>query len=82
MSVEPARHQTLMVRTRILPEDEDPVELDYRLRNVEGSWRIIDVFMNGTVSELALRRSEYSSVFKREGFESLLSLLEEKIASR
>jgi hypothetical protein len=37
--------------------------------------------MNGTVSELALRRSEYSSVCKRDGFESLLSSLEEKIAS-
>jgi phospholipid transport system substrate-binding protein len=81
MSVEPSRHETLMVRTRILLVDEDPVELVYRLRKVEGSWRIIDVFMNGTVSELALRRSEYSSVFKRDGFEPLLSSLEEKSAS-
>jgi phospholipid transport system substrate-binding protein len=81
MSVEPSRHETLMVRTRILLVDEDPIELDYRLRKVEGSWRIIDVFMNGTVSELALRRSEYSSVFKRDGFEPLLSSLEEKSAS-
>ena len=71
-----------MVRTRILPVDEEPVELDYRLRGADGSWRIIDVFMNGTVSELALRRSEYSSVVKRKGFESLVSSLEEKIASR
>jgi phospholipid transport system substrate-binding protein len=69
-----------MVRTRIIFVDEDPIELDYRLRNAEGSWRIIDVFMNGTVSELALRRSEYSSVFKRDGFELLLSSLEEKSA--
>jgi len=80
LDAEPARQQTVMVRTRIVPTDEDPVELDYRLRGEEG-WRIIDVFMNGTVSELALRRSEYSSVVKRDGFESLLSALEEKIAS-
>lgn len=81
LTVQPSRHETLMVRTRIVPTDEDPVELDYRLRGADGDWQIIDVFMNGTVSELALRRSEYSSVFKREGFESLLSSLEEKIAS-
>jgi phospholipid transport system substrate-binding protein len=81
LAVQPSRHETLMVRTRIVPTDDDPVELDYRLRGAEGGWQIIDVFMNGTVSELALRRSEYSSVFKREGFESLLSSLEEKIAS-
>ena len=82
MDVEPSVQETFMVRTRILPADDEPVELDYRLHSVDGSWRIVDVFMNGTVSELALRRSEYSSVFKREGFESLLDSLEEKIASR
>jgi phospholipid transport system substrate-binding protein len=81
LTVQPSRHETLIVRTQIVPVDEEPVELDYRLRGAEGDWRIIDVFMNGTVSELALRRSEYSSVFKRDGFEALLSSLEEKIAS-
>jgi len=81
LTVEPATHETMMVQTRIVPTDEKPVDLDYRLRGADGSWRVIDVFMNGTVSELALRRSEYSSVFKRDGFESLLSSLEEKIAS-
>jgi phospholipid transport system substrate-binding protein len=82
LNAQPARYETVMVRTRILPVDEEPVELDYRLRGADGSWRIIDVFMNGTVSELALRRSEYSSVVKRKGFESLVSSLEEKIAAR
>ena len=70
-----------MVRTRIVPVDEDPVELDYRVRGADGSWRIIDVFMNGTVSELALRRSEYSALIKREGFTALLALLDERIDS-
>jgi len=81
LTIEPSSHETLMVRTRIVPVGEKAVDLDYRLRGADGSWRIIDVFMNGTVSELALRRSEYSSVFKRDGFESLLSSLEEKIAT-
>ena len=81
LAVEPSSHETLMVRTRIVPVGDKPVELDYRLRGANGIWQVIDVFMNGTVSELALRRSEYSSVFKRDGFESLLSSLEEKIAS-
>jgi phospholipid transport system substrate-binding protein len=81
LTAEPSRYDTVMVRTRIIPVDEEPVELDYRLRGADGAWRIIDVFMNGTVSELALRRSEYSSVFKRDGFEALLSSVEEKIAS-
>jgi phospholipid transport system substrate-binding protein len=81
LTVEPSSHETVIVRTRIVPVGEKPVELDYRLRGANGRWQVIDVFMNGTVSELALRRSEYSSVFKRDGFDSLLSSLEEKLAS-
>jgi len=81
LSVEPSNYETMVVRTRIVPTDDDPVDLDYRLRDEQGSWRIIDIFMNGTVSELALRRSEYSSVVKRDGFEALLASLEEKIAN-
>ena len=38
-----------------------------------------DVFLNGTVSEVALRRSEYSSVLKRDGVEKLFSVVERKI---
>ena len=43
--------------------------------------RIIDVYMNGTVSEIALRRSEFSAVLERDGFDALLAELESKIAS-
>ena len=46
---------------------------------MDGEWKIIDIYLNGTVSELALRRSEYSSMIKREGFDSLIVALNDKI---
>ncbi|MCH2170746.1 ABC transporter substrate-binding protein [Myxococcota bacterium] len=50
--------------------------------NTSGSsWRIIDVYSNGTVSELALRRSEFSSLFAREGFDSLMKTVRAKVDS-
>jgi phospholipid transport system substrate-binding protein len=67
------------VRSRIARSDGEDVELDYRLRSVDGSWRIIDVFLNGTVSELALRRAEYTSVIDRRGYPALIEALEERI---
>lgn len=76
-----APRETILVRTHIVTSDEQRVALDYRMRSSQGSWRIIDVYLNGTVSELALRRSEYSSVLKRDGFESLTKAVEEKIAN-
>ena len=53
--------------------------MDYRLWQTNGSWKIVDVYLNGTVSELGLRRSEYTTVIKRDGLEALLTALEEKI---
>jgi hypothetical protein len=35
--------------------------------------------MNGAISELALRRSEYASLIKREGFTALLAALDERV---
>jgi phospholipid transport system substrate-binding protein len=82
LGVQPASHDTVLVKTRIVRGSGETVALDYRMRAVEGSWRIIDVFMNGTVSELALRRAEYSGVLKRQGFDALLEAIEQKIAAQ
>ncbi len=76
---EPAIRDTRVVRTRLVRPGDEDVQLNYRLRDVDGKWRIIDIYLNGTVSELALRRSEYSSVLKREGFESLISTISKKV---
>jgi len=70
----------VLVRTHLDVPNEEGVELNYRLRDADGSWRIIDIYLNGTVSELALRRSEYTALVQREGFKALLAKLDERIA--
>jgi phospholipid transport system substrate-binding protein len=77
--VEPAAHDTVLVKTELVRPEDEPVALHYRLRQEGGSWRIIDIYLNGTVSEVALRRSEYTAVVKRDGFDALVSEVEEKI---
>jgi phospholipid transport system substrate-binding protein len=76
---EESTHGTMLVRSRLVDPDGEATQLNYRLRPVDGEWKIIDVYLNGTVSELALRRSEYSSLIKREGFDSLIVALNQKI---
>ncbi len=79
LGAEPGVRDTRLVKTRLLqPEDED-VQLDYRLHRTDAGWRIIDVYVNGTISELALRRSEYSALLEREGFEALMRAIDAKI---
>lgn len=80
LGLEEAARGTRLVLTKIIVPDEDDVQLNYRLLENDGRWRVIDVYLNGTVSELALRRSEYASALKREGFEELVAAIETKIA--
>jgi phospholipid transport system substrate-binding protein len=70
---------TEIVRTT-LHSPKQTVQLDYRMRETKTGWRVIDVYLNGTVSELALRRAESTSVLERDGFDGLVSGLEKKVA--
>jgi phospholipid transport system substrate-binding protein len=79
LGVEDAARDTRMVLTKIIVPGDKDVQLNYRLIHRDGTWRVIDVYLDGTVSELALRRSEYSSALKREGFEELVAAVETKI---
>ena len=76
---EPGGNETILVKTRVVNPGGDNVELSYRLQQSAPSWRIVDVYLKGTVSELALRRSDYSSLIEREGFEALVTSLRNKI---
>lgn len=81
LGFEPGVHETMLVKTRIVRPDDEDVMLDYRLHETpDHGWQIIDVYMNGTISELAMRRSEYSAMLRREGFPALVEALDKKIA--
>jgi phospholipid transport system substrate-binding protein len=83
LATQAAPQNTMLVRTRIVEGDGKTTSLDYRLHNgTSGKPLVIDVFLDGTVSELALRRSEYSSLLKKGGFDTLLDALEKKIAEQ
>jgi phospholipid transport system substrate-binding protein len=78
---EPSTFDTVIVHTRLLNAPEDNVDLNYRMHKTDTGWRVIDVLLKGTVSELALRRSDYTAVIDRDGFAALETYLREKIAA-
>lgn len=69
-----------IVHTKLFTGGTDSVELDYLLRKTGDQWRIIDVYLNGTISEMAARRSEYSAVLTTGGAQGLVNLLRKKTA--
>ena len=74
-------HETVLVATRLVDPKGDDVDITYRLRRADGGWRVCDVYLEGTVSELALRRSEFASVLDREGVDALFAAVRRKIDS-
>jgi phospholipid transport system substrate-binding protein len=72
----------MIVHTKLIKTDGDSVQIDYLMRDSDGDgiWQIIDVYLSGTVSELATRRSEFSSVMRRGGADALVDLLQKKAA--
>lgn len=74
-----APRDTVLVKTRLDYGVDSSVAFDYRMSNRQGGWRIIDIYLDGTVSELATRRSEFGSVLKTGGASGLVARLGEKV---
>ena len=68
----------VVIHSHLVIPDDKPVKFDYMLKEKGNSWRIINIIANG-VSDLALKRSEYTTILQREGFDALISKINEKI---
>ncbi len=79
-SEETPRDGNRLVHTELIKSDGEAIKLDYLLRQTAEGWRVIDVFLKGTISELATKRSEYSSALSNQGFDGLMTIFEQKIA--
>jgi len=69
----------VVVQTKIVKSDGDTTTLDYLMHQNQGSWQISDVFLDGTISQLAIQRSEFHSILRREGVDGLVMALNRKV---
>ena len=81
LSEQPAPRDMRFVNTEIVKSDGETVQLNYLMRQSASGWRIVDVYLDGVYSELALSRADYASTLKRGGFEGLFAELEKKVAA-
>lgn len=77
---EPGPREAVLVQSRIVRPDDEPVELNYLLREFDDGWRIIDVLLDARYSELARQRAEFAAVLRDGGVPDLVATLERKIA--
>ncbi len=69
----------VIVETRIVDPGADPVSINYLMRRNGGAWQIADVYLDGTISQLATQRSEFQSILARQGVDGLIMALNRKV---
>lgn len=58
--------------------DGSTVDFTYKLRAQDGKWLVVDIIVRD-VSQLAMTRSQFTSILGREGFDSLMTKLAQKL---
>jgi phospholipid transport system substrate-binding protein len=66
-----------IVKTKLLQPGGRTVNINYLVRGE----RVIDVYLNGTISDLATRRDEFSSIIASGGADALIKRLHERTQS-
>ena len=68
----------IIVHSQIVKANGEPVKVDYLMRKNGDSWLIADVYLDGAISEVATRRSEFAAILKNEGIDGLIAALNRK----
>ena len=68
----------LMVKSNLILNGKEKVSINYLLTLKGKQWRIFDVLLAGSVSEVATKKSEFSSFIKEGSISPLIEALKEK----
>jgi phospholipid transport system substrate-binding protein len=67
-----------IVKTRVTQSNGKSVSLSYLVRPIGGEWKVVDVFLDSTISELASRRAEFTAILKSGGPDALIASLRQQ----
>jgi len=70
-----------VVRTQIVPISGSPTTLSYVMRTVAGRWRVVDVLADGTISRVAVQRSDFRHLLASGGVPALVGGLQRKVSN-
>lgn len=73
-----ARDDQASVDSTLTKANGETVDFTYKLRAQNGRWLIVDIIVRD-VSQLAMTRSQFTSILEREGFDALMTRLEQKM---
>lgn len=69
-----------VVMTTITKKNGDVLRIDYVMRNEADGWKIVDVLLDGTISRVAVQRSDFASLVGAGDASRLITLLKKKVS--
>ena len=69
---------SVMVRSQIVKPNGELVHVDYMMRRNGESWLVSDIYLDGAISEVGTRRSEFAAILKSQGIDGLIAALNRK----
>jgi phospholipid transport system substrate-binding protein len=71
----------VVVETKLTATDGSSHQLDYVMRNGPSGWRAVDVLADGSISRVAVQRSDFRHLLASGGVPALLGGLQQKVAN-
>jgi hypothetical protein len=68
----------VMVKSQIVKANGEPVYVHYMMRRNGDTRLISDIYLDGAISEVVTRRSEFGAILKNEGIDGLIAALNHK----
>jgi phospholipid transport system substrate-binding protein len=71
----------VIVSTELIAADGTSHKLDYVMRNTASGWKAVDVLADGSISRVAVQRSDFRELLNSGGTPALTAGLQRKVAS-
>ena len=68
----------VIAKSQIIKANGEPVNVDYLTRQSGEAWLIPDIYLDGAISEVATRRSEFAAPLKSDDIDGLIPALNRK----
>jgi phospholipid transport system substrate-binding protein len=70
-----------VVTTTITKPSKDPLRIDYVMRDEDEGWKVVDVLLDGTISRVAVQRSDFASLVTANDATPLINSLRAKVST-
>ena len=74
-----ARGENRIVHSSLIQAKGEPIALNYLMHATPEGWKAYDVYLSGTISELATRRAEFGALLKSGGAAALIASLRQRV---